>query len=868
MKRGEDLGSKSEVKGLSEFEALKRLKKFGPNKVSVKKNSSWIKILLAQLKNTLILLLILATAISLLIGEKVSATIISIIIILNILLGFFEDFKAEKSMDKLREAYEEKAVVIRDGKRKWVKSELIVPGDIIILKEGMKIPADAELIESNELLVNESALTGESQPVYKKETDAKLRKVLAGTFVVSGHGLARVEKTGRETEFGKIIESVNTFKEKKTPLQKELNNAGKVIGSTVIILSITMFLSILYKNHLFAQIFHGVLNMEGQRIMIDSLITAIALAVAAVPEGLPTIVTLALSFGSKRMLKSKIFVKRLSSVETLGSVDTICSDKTGTITEGKMRVTKTFFDNKLNPADIKKIPEEIIRIIKLCNDSDIDTNESPTEKALLEFAKDKTLKKNFKKIMEVPFSHEKKFMITVHKSNKNLLVSIKGAPEIVLGMCSKILINGKIRRINKKDIKIIKDYLNKTANESLRNIGFAFTTIKQKDLSELKSKKYLKGAVFAGFASLEDQPRKGVKEAIAKCKEAGIKPIMITGDYKGTAISIGKEVGITGDAMGGDELNKLSEDELVDIIEDYAIFYRVLPSQKLKILKALQNKGHIVAMTGDGVNDAPTLKKADIGIAVNSGTDVAKDSADMILLDNSFTSIVRAVEEGRRIYSNIKKSVRYLLSSNLAEVGLIFLAVLFGLPLPLIAVQILWMNLLTDSFPAFSLTLEPAEEGIMKRKPRTKKEGLLNHKELLVISFLASVMSLFSLFLFTSALPRVTYARTTAFTAIVLFELANVINSKSETRPSIKSNLFSNKLLWYAIGVSLILQTLVVYLKPLNELFETQPLSIQTVIMIISFSLLIILSGDIIKLYLRISNEKKNLNMLESNLKV
>ncbi len=852
--------------GLTREQVEERLKIYGLNIPFSKKEVVWTKILFEQFKNVLVIILMLAAIVSFLVGEQTSAMVILFTLLLNILLGFFEDFKSERSINKLKSLSKDNAIVIRNGKEKVIDSKYLVPGDIIVLKEGMKVTADAEIIQSYDLRMNESMLTGESLPAYKssKAKEEKKRMVFAGTFVVSGYGVAKVVKTGKKTELGRISEVVSSFNEKRTPLQVELDNTGKIIGSIVLLLSVIILFGLLVENHLFLKLVYGLVNFQEQRMILNALIVSIALSVAAVPEGLPTIVTLTLALGSRRFLKNHILIKRLSSVETLGDVDVICSDKTGTITEGRMKVVSLFLNNKIfesdkNPSNLDKL----LTIGVLCNEANLDENSgSPTELSLLRFAKSKRFKlKNHEKIFEIPFSHERKFMLTVHKINSKFYVSVKGAPEVILNKCSRILLGSRIVRLSPSQRRRIINYINSSSERGLRNIGFAYKEIKQFNPNKVDN-----SLIFVGIASLEDSPRREVKHAVEVCKEAGIKVVMITGDYGRTAESVANSVGISGESISGQELDKLSDEELSEVIDKYAVFYRVFPIHKMRILKALKSKGHIVAMTGDGVNDAPALKVADIGISVNSGTDVAKDSADMILLDNNFASIVKAVEEGRRIYSNIRKSIRYLLSSNIAEVALIFLAILFKLPLPLIAVQILWMNLMTDSFPAFALALEPSEDAVMKKNPRPKSESIINRKEMIFIAFIASVISAFALLVFSSNLPRITYARTSAFTAMVLFELANVINSKSEDRPSLRSRLFSNPLLITALLFSLALQFAVVYWHPLQVLFNTEPLTLKTLSMILSFALLVILAGDIVKLYNNITSQSRRMIIAEKEI--
>ena len=842
--------------GLSKEEVEKKLKKYGLNIPYQKKSVKWLPILINQFKNLLIIILILAVLVSFLLGEIVDGTVILIILFLNILLGFFQDLKAEKSIKSLEKINEDEATVIRSGKEKVIPAKFLVPGDIIILKEGKKVPADARIIEAYELQVNESMLTGESKFVYKKakatEEDERRNIAFAGTLIVNGYAKAVVIKTGTETELGKISELINKKNYKITPLQRELDETGKILGSLVILISLIVFLAIIAQHHLFLKIFYGLIKNNEQRFIVNALITAVALAVAAVPEGLPAIVTTTLALGVKKFLKKGVLIRKLSSVETLGSVDVICTDKTGTITKGEINVVSLFMNNRMYK--VNNLPKKnntlnlLLKIGLLCNDSNLnDKTASPTELAILKFSSKFGLDKEsfkLKKIFEIPFSHERKFMLTVHDDKKDLFVSAKGAPEILLKHCSKILVNGRVKKLNKTIEQRVLKEVNNSSKNALRNLAFAYKTTKKLD-----NKHLMNDLIFVGFESMEDLPRPEVKSAISACMKAGIRVVMITGDHENTAVSIANQVGIEGLAVGGPELESMNDEELRKTVKEANIFFRVLPYHKLKILRALKSNNHTVAMMGDGVNDAPALKEADIGISVNSGTDVAKESADMILLNNSFASIESATAEGRKIYSNIKKTIRYLLSSNLAEVLTIFLAILFGLPLPLIAIQILWMNLLTDSFPALALGLEPMDKDIMKRKPRSKGDKLINSRELFFIGYLSLIMSFFVLLAFTVYLPRVAYARTMAFTTIVFFELANVLNSKSEFRPVLKSGIFNNPWIISSIVLSTLLQLAVVYIPFLQRAFETTALSLSSLLYAMFLSLLILLAGDIGKLY-------------------
>ena len=696
----------------------------------------------------------------------------------------------------------------------------MVPGDIIVIEEGNYIPADARLIEIASLKVDESTLTGESVPVTKSiETINKTtiisnqhNMVFAGTVASRGRGKAVVVATGSGTELGKIAKEIQSIKQKETPLQIKLHNLGINITIAIIIISIIIFL----------------LGFFRGTPLIDSMLTAIALAVAAIPEGLPAVVTITLALGTQRMLKKNSLVRRLSAVESLGSVTVITADKTGTITKNEMTVTKIFMNNKLikvtgrgyetkgeffyenkkiDPKELKKI----MQIATLCNNASLDGPSDPTEKALIVAAKKALYKEKYPRLKEIPFSSETKFMITLNKLEEELIYNLKGAPEIVLSKCNKILLKNKEIRITKQHKEEILKVYEEMASGALRVLGFAYS-------------KDDKNYVFVGIMGMIDPPREEVKYSIKSCEKAGIKVVMITGDYALTAKAIAKEIGIVGRVVTGEELDKMTSRELSEVVDEVSIYARVSPQHKVKILEALKGKNHIVAMTGDGVNDAIALKKSDVGVAVGSGTDVAKEASDIILLDDNFTSIVNAIKEGRGIYNNIKKSIGYLFSCNLAEVAVIFISLLIGLPLPLIAIQILWMNLLTDGLPALAFGLDKIDENVMDKPPRNPRQKIINKKDLLflLIQAISITVITISLFYFYLKKEDIIYGQTVVFSSLVILQLFNAINYHIGNNKLSTKNLMSNNYLIGSIIISLLLQIIVIYL--LNDIFRTKPL--------------------------------------------
>ncbi len=799
----------SDENGLTSEEANSRLSKYGFNELRKKKENKILKILLEQINSFVVYILIAAMLISFFVDQILDGIVIGAIIILNTLLGFIQESKAEKAIQALKKLETSQSLVIRDNKHVLIQSKNLVPGDIILLNEGNKVPADCYLLESVELKVDESILTGESVPVKKIPSkidhDVQIadqsNMLFSSTTVVSGKAKAVVVNTAMGTEVGKIATIIQEESEKQTPLQKKLDNLGKVLGYAVIVIAVII-------------LFTGIL--EGEELS-SMLLIAISLAVAAVPEGLPAVVTISLALGVQRMVKKNTLVRRLSSVETLGSTTVISADKTGTITQNKMTVTKIFIDNKiLEVNEDSKNRQLLLEIINNCNDAKLPDIGDPTELALLRISPNI---KVYPRTDEIPFNSERKYMITYHKVNNKIMTYAKFAPEKIIELCNYINVNGRITKFTKEKKAYILKMNEDLAKNALRLLGCAYAEGKKThDL------------IFVGLVGMIDPPRLEVQDSIELCRKAGIKVVMITGDHKLTAQAIARQVGLDDKAITGNELEEMSEDELENICQDISIYARVNPEHKVRILNALKKKDNIVAMTGDGINDAPALKKSDIGIAVGSGTDVAKEASDMILLDNNFHSIVRAVEEGRAIYDNIKRFVNYLLSSNFGEVLILFIGILIGfrdksgsIALPLGALELLWINLVTDGLPALALGIDAIPKDIMSRAPRKIKEHIISKTMSFNIILTSTLMTIVALFLFAEYLPEnLLKAQTVAFTVIVMMEMVRVLM----IRMQYNLKLFSNKWLILAIISSIILQLIVVYVPSLDKIFDTVPLGL------------------------------------------
>ncbi len=844
--------------GLSSDEAKRRLEKYGKNEIKHEGGDPWWKLLLNQFNSPVIWILIAAVIVSVFIGEAIDAIVIGIILLLNAVLGFVQEFRAEKAIEALKKMASPKAVVLRDGKKKEVESTEVVPGDVIILETGEKIPADARLLEESSMETQEAALTGESTPVDKqvKDFDEKVgvadraNMVHSSTVVTRGHGKALVCATGMDTQIGKIAGMIQKTETEQTPLQKQLARLGKWLGILVVAISVIVFVT-------------GYLMHEGS--LMELFFAAVALAVAAIPEGLPAVVTISLSLGVRRMVKRNALVRHLPSVETLGCTTVICSDKTGTLTHNEMTVKHIFVDGEdvevegsgYEPeggfsVDKEKL-ELVLRIGALNNDAEIDRDEwkvigDPTEGCLITSALkagiDKSeLEKEHKRIDEIPFDSERKMMTTVHEFDGKRYAYVKGAPDILLEKCTKVHKggggeSGKTAKLSKKDKKAILDKNEAYAEQALRVLGFAYKEIGEGDDKE----SWENDLVFVGLQAMIDPPREEVKEAIARCKKAGIKVIMVTGDLQTTAEAIARELGIEGKALNGSELAEMSEKELAGVVEDVAIYARVNPAHKVKIVDALKEKKHVVAMTGDGVNDAPAIKKSDIGISMGiTGTDVAKEASEMILTDDNFASIVNAVEEGRGIYDNIRKFVNYLLSCNVGEVLVIFIGTLLGWPLPLVAVQLLWVNLVTDGLPAIALGVDPVAKDAMKRPPRKLSDRIMSAGMSLNIFSTGVLIAFATLVMFyVGNQHSLEVGRSMAFMTLVLLEIVRI----QMIRSSYHVGIFSNKWLIGAVALSLGLQLMVVY-TPLNVFFEVVALGLTEWLWMLGSLVIVFILGTI-----------------------
>ncbi len=856
----------SSPNGLSDIDVKNRLSEYGLNKLEKKKKTTPLKIFLNQFNNFLIWILVAAVILSFAIGfitkkpeDYIDAIVILAIVIINALLGFFQEYKAEKAMEALQKLSALKAKVVRNGKKEIISSEELVPGDIILLETGDKVPADARIIEIFNLHTDESVLTGESTSVTKelgkivKEAAVAERKnlVYSGTIITRGKCTAAVYATGMATEFGKIATMVQSVEDKETPLQKKLAKVGHNLGIFMIAVSAAVF----------------VLGIFRGTEILTMLLIAVSLAVAAVPEGLPAVVTITLAIGLTIMARSNALVRKLPAVETLGSTTVICSDKTGTLTKNEMTVKEIFVGEKkinvtgsgysssgefLPDENLIAAEKEYLRLLQkasvLCNNAElVEDNKAgifgdPTEGALLVAAKKggftkKMLSAEYKRVYEIEFTSERKMMSTINKSKSgNLFVFAKGAPEEILKKCDFVFYEGNVRRLSPQLKKHILWHTESMAERALRVLGFAHKELKSAKYDE---KNIESGLIFIGLAGMIDPPREEVIDAIKLCKSAGIRSVMITGDHKITAEAIAKELGLSDGivkALTGDELSKMSDSQLEKEVETVNVYARVAPEHKVRILHALKKNGEIVAMTGDGVNDAPALKKADIGIAMGiTGTDVAKEAADMVLQDDNFATIVKAVEHGRGIYDNIKKFLAFLLSGNIGEILIIGLAMLIGFTdpatgkfvLPLLASQLLWINMLTDGLPALALSVEPIDSDMMKRKPRNPKESIFTGVrayivEYSIIMFLGTI-ALFYWALQTSGVPK---AITVAFTSVVFFELFQAFSCRSLVKPVIKLNFFANKYLLLAVAISALAQLSLIYIPALQKMFHTVALGL------------------------------------------
>ena len=863
---------KEKSRGLSSAEASTKLKEYGFNEIKELFHISPLKILLNQVKKNFVIYLLFAAAlISFFVGKTVTAYAIFAILVILIVVGFFQEYKAEQAIKALKKIITPISIVIRDGTEIEVNSREIVPGDVLVLRTGDKIPADCIIIEEKELRVNESVLTGESCEVKKSaaknnETQEKQNLIFMGTNIINGRCIAKVIHTGMNTQFGKIAKMISSA-EKELPLQEKVNGIAKYMVFISIFVSVLTGIIMLVRS--------TTLNSD---VLINILIVVIVLSVSAFPEGFPVVLISTLAAGAYRMAKKNAVVSRMSIIETLGETTVICADKTGTITTGEMTVKHIFSDNKIidvsgsgynsegeftcNNKIIK--PEKnsslhfILKTAVLCSDTTIQRTGTdkeykirgtPTEAALLIMsAKSDVFKEDLSSIRkeEIPFNSERKMMSVFCKEKNGCFVYAKGAPEVILSKSNFILENGKIKKLGKKEKQKILEANKKFTQKKLRILALAY-----KKSSTCNKKEMEDNLIFLGLAALEDPPREEVKSALKSCKEAGINVKMITGDNKETAIEIAKEIGLEGNVLTGVELDEMTDEELSRTVLQIAIFARVRPEHKLRIVKALKQNQQIVTMTGDGVNDAPALKEAHIGIAMGkNGTDVSREAADITLKDDNFATIVYAVQEGRTIFNNIQKFITYQLSCNYAELFIIFFAILLGLPLPLLALQILFMNLVTDNLPAFTLGFHPSSQDIMTTQPR-KKAGLINKQLIGVIALAGTVMGLVVLTVFYSMIhifnQNIDTARTVTLVTLILLEIANAFNFRSFRHPVYKSSLFSNKLMIYSSIISIVATIAIVY-SPINTLFGTVPIHLLDWVLALGGALVIVLVFDILKI--------------------
>lgn len=867
--------------GLTKDEVNLRLEKYGTNDLKEENKKSFISKIIAQFSDFLILILIVAAIISFAVGEVKDAMVILSIVVINAFLGIYQEGKAEKALEALKKMASPNAKVIRDGNIEMVSAGNLVPGDIVSLDAGDIIPADLRLIESSNLKIEEASLTGESVPVEKKSNASFDKEVSLGdrinmaymsTSITYGRGKGVVVGTGHDTEIGKIATMIQTFESEMTPLQRQLNRFGKFLGLTTIFVSIAIF---------------GI-GLLQSRDLIEMFMISISLAVAAIPEGLPAIVTIVLSIGMGKMVKRNAIVKKLLAVETLGSTTVICSDKTGTLTQNEMTVVKVFTDGKIldvtgigydpvgefrlegdkvSPKSIGDL-ETMLSIAALANDADLEKTAEgyrvvgdPTEGALITLAGKgnitrKDIHKEYPRIEEIPFDSDRKMMTTFHENYiPNKIVSFtKGAPDIIINRCNRISINGTVDNFDPNLKKEVLNVNSHFSRDALRVLAFAYKEYDtlpndiSPDINEMDM-------TFVGLIGMIDPARPEAKDAIAKCKDAGIKTVMITGDYKETAFAIAKELGMAesiDEAMMGEELNSISDKELNEVVKNIKVYARVSPEHKVRIVNALKQNGEITAMTGDGVNDALALKKADIGISMGiTGTDVAKNTAEMILTDDNFASIVSAVEEGRIIFSNIKKFVYFLLSCNIGEILLVFTSIILGWEVPLLPIQLLWLNLVTDSFPALALGVEMGEPDIMQQKPRDTNESIINKDMMIGIAFQSIAVAVGSLLAYYWAMNRypdnLVHARAITFATLITSELLRAYSSRSQKHTLFKIGFFTNKSMVYSTLFAFGLLLTLLYVPFMQDIFYTFPLGILDWQIVLSFAFIPLVVGELSK---------------------
>ncbi|WP_195987287.1 calcium-translocating P-type ATPase, PMCA-type [Clostridium sp. D53t1_180928_C8] len=842
------------TRGLSTREAEKRIKTYGLNELKHKKKKSPVLIFLSQFNDFLVWVLIGATIISGIIGDKADAVTILIIVIVNAILGFVQEFRTEKSLEALQEMAAPTCKAIRDGNIKVINSRELTIGDVVILEAGDRIPADGTFIDAANMVVDESLLTGESVGI-SKDTNKGKNEGYMGTIVLKGRGLLLIDSIGMQTEMGKIANLLDNIEEEKSPLRERLDSLGKILVIVCIVVCIIV----------------TVLGILRGNDITEMFLLGVSLAVAAIPEGLAAIVTVALALGVSRMLKRNALIRKLPAVETLGCTSVICSDKTGTLTQNKMTVKEILTNGKVYELDKEKIYdcEKLKEAFIYCNDTNYNYDIKEVDKAVMGDPTETALVKVFFKeikelegfiaranrVFEIPFDSTRKMMTVIMNANGKETCYMKGAPERVLERCNAVLENGKIKPLTAQKKKQIYSYIESMSNRALRCIAAAY-----KEEHVVKNDSVEENLIFLGVAGSMDPPRIEVKDAVLKCKMAGIKPVMITGDHKNTALAIAKSINIctTDDqAITGDELEKMSDEELEKRVGKLRVFARVSPNHKLRIVKAFKKNNNIVAMTGDGVNDAPAIKEADIGVAMGiSGTDVTKEAAAMVLMDDNFATIVSAVEEGRIIYDNIRKFIRYLLSCNLGEVLTMFLASLFYLPNPLTPIQILFVNLATDGLPAIALGVDPADKDIMRQTPREKNEGIFARglwEKIIVRGCLIGICTLLSFMVGRYYGMDLATCRTIALCTLVMSQLLHVFECRSERHSIFEINVLSNIYLLGAVLVSIIMICGILYIPFLRGVFNTVALNLGQWLLVLFFSGIIFLINSV---YLLIKSKK------------
>ncbi|MBY0756164.1 calcium-translocating P-type ATPase, PMCA-type [Clostridium sardiniense] len=818
------------IPGLTTKEAEKRMKSFGLNELEHKSKASPVKIFLSQFNDFMVWVLIGATIISGFMGDTADAITILIIVIVNAFLGFFQEFKTEKSLEALKDMAAPTCKVYRDGRISVINSKHLTIGDIVILEAGDRIPADGEFLEASGVVVDESLLTGESVGV-NKDANKGHNSGFMGTNLLKGKGLFKVIEIGMKTEMGKIANLLQNIEEEKSPLKEKLDSLGKIL--VILCLIICVVVTVL-----------GILrgNEAGEMFMLG-----VSLAVAAIPEGLAAIVTVALALGVSKMLKRNALVRKLPAVETLGCTSVICSDKTGTLTQNKMTVREVYINGKIvelqkeninNVKGIEKLKSSLVH----CNDCQLDKKSKkldkalfgdPTETALVRMFFDKVSDvKDFtnkvERVFDIPFDSTRKMMSVIVKENDREICYIKGAPERIIEKSNYIYEDGIVKPLTYQKKKLISNSLEAMSSRALRCIGAAY-----KVDGLVKNEKLENDLIFIGLAGSIDPPRAEARDAVLKCKLAGIKPVMITGDHKNTALAIAKSLNICKNeeqVLTGKEIEAMTDKELYNKVNNIRVFARVSPNHKLRIVKAFKSRGNIVAMTGDGVNDAPAIKEADIGISMGiSGTDVTKEASSMILMDDNFNTIVAAVEEGRVIYDNIRKFIRYLLSCNLGEVLTMFLATLFMLPNPLTPIQILFVNLATDGLPAIALGVDPADNDIMRQQPREKKEGIFARgltEKILIRGTLIGICTLLSFMVGRYYRMDLETCRTIALSTLIMSQLFHVFECRSERHSIFEIKLFTNPYLVGAVTISISMLLAILYVPFLRGIFHTVPLMI------------------------------------------